>query len=304
MRVWAPLLLLLACGPQSPSPGVDETTTAAATDEGGVDGSTAAGPSTTTTASSVSTSSAVSSSGTDDCAATSPEACTPDLGEVECDVDTQDCPPGWKCAPYSRAGNFFWDGARCVPLARDPGTQGELCLIEDSAYSGIDDCEIGSFCFVVDISELFGVCAALCDFRQQGACAPGLECTDRAWGPGRVCLPPCDPLAQNCGPDQGCYPFDPGNGRFNCMPHSGGAYGSPCELDSECGTGLLCFDAEDVPGCETEHCCTEFCDASVADPDSQCPGAAEGQLCDNWFCDAAPEPALENMGACGLWSCN
>ena len=305
MRIGVALFLLIACGPRSPSPSADETTSSAASSDGDVESSAATMTATSlaTTSTGAAGSETAWSSGTDACSATSPDECKLDLGDIDCSIDMQDCPPGWKCVPYSGDGDPWWDDSRCVPVARDPGTQGEPCLIEEWAYSGIDDCELGSVCVVVDTSELFGVCASLCDYGPK-VCGPGLECTPPTLAGWRVCLPPCDPLAQDCDPGQGCYPFDASNGFFNCMPHSDGVFGSPCEVNAECGTGLLCSRAENVPGCETESCCTMYCDASVADASSQCPGVEDGQLCDHWFCNSAPEPALEDLGTCSTWHCN
>jgi hypothetical protein len=117
-------------------------------------------------------------------------------------------------------------------------------------------------------------------------------------------LTACDPLAQDCPLGQACYPFEPEHGRFDCLPHVGGAFGIPCEIHSDCGPGLYCDHADHVPGCAGDTCCTAYCDASIPDPSSTCPGVDAGQVCDNWYCSGGPEPALDDLGLCGVWTCS
>ncbi|MBL8975762.1 MAG: hypothetical protein JNK56_34490, partial [Myxococcales bacterium] len=73
-----------------------------------------------------------------------------EVGEAECDLWAQDCPPGNKCAPYDKDGDGIHDTPRCVPVDGAPDQAGDDCSIAGSIASGIDSCDLGLMCWNVD----------------------------------------------------------------------------------------------------------------------------------------------------------
>lgn len=192
--------------------------------------------------------------------------CQPDGGNqaFECDPWVQDCPPGEKCMPWANDGGSSWNATRCSPLSPDPDGVGEPCVVEGSGVSGVDTCDIHAMCWNVDADTNEGTCIALCQGTEAAPeCAGCSQCFVANGGALPLCLPQCDPLAQDCGGFGGCYAFADS---FVCLPSpGGGAFGDPCEFDSACPAGQGCQPAQDVPGCERSWgCCTPYCD--TADP--------------------------------------
>ncbi len=72
----------------------------------------------------------------------------PDSGE--CDAFAQECPEGQKCAPYADDGGSTWNNTKYVDVAEDPAQVGEPCVAEEFGLGGIDDCDVGLFCWDVD----------------------------------------------------------------------------------------------------------------------------------------------------------
>ena len=228
----------------------------------------------------------------------------PDGGGVsfECDIFAQDCPEGEKCMPWANDGGA-WNSTRCSPIARDPGQVGDSCTVEDSATSGIDDCELGSVCWAVDPKTGEGECFALCTGSAEAPeCEePDTTCFVANEGAIVLCLPVCDPVLEDpCGPNQGCYPTADG---FHCAPDAsgpGGAHGDGCTGANTCDPGLICINPAFFVDCqEPVGCCATICDTTVADPDLQCPGEMDGEQCHPLF-DPAP-PDLENIGVCAVF---
>ena len=62
-------------------------------------------------------------------------------GVKECDVWTQDCPPGQKCMPWADNGSSSWNATKCSPVDANPGKEGDPCTVEGSAVSGVDSCD-------------------------------------------------------------------------------------------------------------------------------------------------------------------
>jgi hypothetical protein len=224
----------------------------------------------------------------------------PDLVPDGCDLFAQDCPAGFKCMPYSNDGGAVWNDLRCTPIARDPQVAGASCTAEDP-LSGVDDCELGSMCWDVDLDTHVGFCIDFCrgseaDPSCDGACE---SCHVYNSAPLALCVPDCDPIAQDCAEGQACYPIDD---RFACSPDaagSAGGIGEPCEFLNDCRGGSFCAGAERVPGCEGTGCCTPYCDVDLADV---CDAMIAGTVCMPWY-EPGRGPdgcATGTLGACAL----
>lgn len=210
----------------------------------------------------------------------------------ECDVWTQDCPRGEKCMPWANDGGGRWNATRCSPIDPNPHDVGESCTVEGSGVSGIDDCVLGAMCFYVDESNE-GECIAFCEGNEaEPTCDDACTyCNITGEGILTLCLPSCDPVAQDCDPGQGCYPA---NDRFTCAPDDGGAAGAvgePCEFLNVCDPGTFCADTTLLPACEDDvGCCTPLCDAE--EPDT-CEQVMPGTVCVPWW-----EEGQEREQAC------
>ncbi|MBL8948932.1 MAG: hypothetical protein JNK45_37515, partial [Myxococcales bacterium] len=132
-----------------------------------------------------------------------------DWGSIdECSLWEQDCPKGEKCMPWANDGGSSWNATRCSPLEPDAGGPGEPCTVEGSGVSGIDDCELGAMCWNVDPETNMGGCVAFCIGDEANPLCAN-ECDQCNIGGDSVlilCLPQCDPIAQDCGEGLGCYP--------------------------------------------------------------------------------------------------
>lgn len=219
-------------------------------------------------------------------------------GPTECDLFAQDCPRGEKCASWANDGGSTWNATRCVPVVEDPGIPGDPCIMEGSAVSGIDTCELGAMCFYVDPDTLEGVCIAMCvgDPGNPTCEDPDSVCVITGSGAIIPCLPLCDPVEQDCFEGLGCYPF---NDDFFCtidFSEDMGAAGDPCDFRSACDPGTHCAIPGLVPGCEGGlGCCTSFCD--LADPTPPC---LPGQVCEPYYGAGSTPRGYEHVGACRL----
>jgi hypothetical protein len=218
-----------------------------------------------------------------------------DPPEHECDVWAQDCPEGEKCAPWISDGGAAWNALKCVPVEASGGQPGDECTTDGGGASGLDSCAIGSMCWNVD-EEGNGTCVAFCEGSQENpSCADAsATCVIANDGVLIVCLPICDPLIQDCGGGEACYPV---GDAFACGPDvSGelGLFGDPCEAINVCDAGMFCASPQLVPDCQgSSGCCTSFCDL---EDDGACPG--EGQDCVSWFDEGQAPPGAETLGAC------
>lgn len=220
--------------------------------------------------------------------------CDDTIGEQPCDVWAQDCPEGEKCAPWVDNGGNAWNALRCVPADDGGGQPGDTCTAEGGGASGIDDCSLGSMCWNVN-EEGFGVCVAFCGGTQDNpTCADtSATCIIANEGVLNLCLPICDPLLQDCGDGQACYPA---GDAFACAPDVSaelGLFGDTCAAINTCDPGMFCANADLVPGCAGEACCTSFCEL---DDGSVCPG--QGQECVSWYEAGQAPPGAESLGAC------
>ncbi len=215
---------------------------------------------------------------------------------IECDVWTQDCPPGYKCNPWANTGSAYND-TRCSPIVDQPAHAGEPCETVDSPASGIDDCDATSFCLALGGTNE-GTCVAYCigSLAMPHCANPAEACTITNDGVLIPCLPRCHPLdPSSCAEGFGCVD---GFGTFVCLQSydDGLGYAEACETLHACGTGLFCAEAQHVPECTDAYCCTAFCDLAAELPDAACPGQA--QVCAPWYSDGFAPPGLENVGYC------
>ena len=235
---------------------------------------------------------------------------SPDLGDGSaCDVFAQDCPAGGKCMPWASDAGGSPNATRCVPIADEPAGIGAPCQVDESWYSGVDDCEVGALCWSVDPKTLEGICVPLClGTESEPYCAdPSRFCALAP--PLAICLPLCNPLQDDCPDGEVCY-WTPGSfqGDWQCGPDvSGdiGDYGDPCAFANQCDPGLVCLGLGALPpedACEGAlGCCTEVCD--VFDPAGalQCTGAAGGQECLPFYDDDHEAlPGFDRVGGCAV----
>jgi len=164
---------------------------------------------------------------------------------TECDFWQQDCMVGEACKPWANDGGMEWNAARCGAVDADPGEPGDPCVVVGSSWSGIDSCDVGGFCWNVDLESSMGECVALCDgTKQEPACPGGGTCVLANDGYLPLCLPACDPLTPTCDEGQGGYPgwYDDfvclreGDDVYTDAPHPTCAPGSFALVDGTCVT--------------------------------------------------------------------
>lgn len=221
----------------------------------------------------------------------------PDPNGLECSTWEQDCPDGEKCNAWADDGGPSWNATHCVPLDPAPRQIGQSCEVLGSGVSGVDDCVEGAICWDVDAQTLVGTCVGYCEGTPANPqCGAGLSCVVSNAGVLPLCLPSCDPVVQNCGPGQGCYPVD---GSFTCAPDASGpagAYPDPCVSINTCDPGLACIGAAAVPGCAGAlGCCSPFCDTGAP---NTCP--AVDQQCAPWFQQGQAPPGYDHLGVCAV----
>ena len=214
-----------------------------------------------------------------------------------CSPWVEDCPPGEKCMPYDANGGGSWNARRCVPIAPDAGSPGDPCTVEGGPASGFDSCGLHSICWDVDQDSLEGTCRAFCAGKPDTpTCTQsGHYCSLGGEGLLPLCLPQCDPLAQDCPLEgQGCY-AQVKSGRFVCAADASGADAgadlSPCRFINACDAGLHCAEF-DACGPGSSSCCAPFCD--LANPD--CPA---DRTCTSLFEPRDAPVGASHIGFCG-----
>lgn len=260
---------------------------------------------TTGTSTSTNTTSSMSSSGTA-LATTSAEdetaeltTSTPEELDVglpsDCDVLAQDCPAGFKCTWVAAPPlDLYFGDTICAPIAADPDAVGEPCTRGDP-QAGVDSCEQGTTC---SASLRDPICLQLCDSPSL-ACdtAPATVCSAVGRHPVYVCRPTCDPLAPDCGPDEGCFGFPEG---FRCSresPKEDGLPGDACVDVQGCLGGQQCIPQVRVPDCSNPlSCCSAFCDP--ADPGAI--PCLPGQECLPWSELYSEVFGFEHVGVCAI----
>lgn len=218
----------------------------------------------------------------------------------ECDVWAQDCPDGEKCVPWADDGGNSWNALRCAPVNGN-GQPGDACMLMGGEITGLDDCALGSICMRLDDGTDNGICVPQCEGTAESPTCDdaGRTCMIGNDGVMTLCMENCDPTQQGCPAGMGCYPFDP----YICWPDfSGefGAYGDVCMWGNACDPGLLCYAPEAVPDCAGSACCTQYCNLDAPDPDAECLGQAEGQLCQPFEFGDGPVAGLEHVGVCAV----
>lgn len=296
-------VLVLACNGKDPETGETDgstsnpTTTSDSASSTSSDSATATATTTTTTTTTSGTMSS-SSSSTGETGSFITEKDIP--SDNECDVFSQDCPRGQKCLPWAKDGGGSWNATKCSDVGPEPGIDGDKCTVEGSAVSGIDSCDVGFICwFVNDMNE--GTCIPQCMGTADAPdCPNGKTCDISNGGVINICLQECDPVIVDCPEGLICFPSS--SGSFICdFDASGdtGGYLDPCEYVNVCDPGLFCADASVVPGCmDGIGCCTEFCDITVDNPDTQCSGQDMGAACVAWYNEGEAPAGLEHVGAC------
>jgi len=219
--------VLTACGPAVPDAG-DSIGSSSAASTSGTPSPTTEGPDATSTTSTPGTTDptmAMTSGttlGTDSTGGTTEVddtldtacgfygGCPVDEGDLsyECDLFMDDCPVGEKCAPWANDGGDIWNASRCSPIAPDPGSPADPCVVEGSGVSGIDTCVLGSMCFYVDPETNEGTCVEMCGGSEDDpTCLEG-TCISQYDGGLPLCFETCDPKAPTCAKGESCQPVD------------------------------------------------------------------------------------------------
>ncbi len=220
------------------------------------------------------------------------------MPSYQCGLVEQDCPRGEKCMPWDEDGGTEWNASRCVTIDPTPNPVGAPCTVVASPMSGMDDCDGTSMCLAVDPNTLEGTCSAFCEGSDNApTCAdPVSSCHIGTNGSIFVCLPQCNPLVQDCGPDSTCVAHE-NDGGFACLPDNSGNAGAPsdpCLTITHCSPGNLCIDNAEVPGCAEPSCCSAVCELGGA---SRC---LPGQVCIPYYIDGQAPAGLELVGICAL----
>lgn len=287
--------VISACSPVPHQAAGDSTTSTTSTTGEGQSETGIVTPTSSTSTSTSTTGTSTSTGSTDDPSSPSGFIAHTDGGAGnKCDPYSQDCAPGEKCTWWADDGGSAWSATKCVPVADDPAKPGEPCVAEGGGVSGIDDCELGTMCWDVDL-EGNGVCFSLCGgTEEKPICPPDTGC--RIFGVGTaMCFETCDPLAQDCPPGDLCSPV---SATYQCMIDASGDSGhvhDPCEYANDCDPGLLCIPPTAAVECDQQAvgCCEPMCDLDAPDP---CPGV--GQVCTPVH--ELPPQDFENVGYCTL----
>ena len=210
----------------------------------------------------------------------------------ECDPWVQDCPEGEKCVPKADSGPW-WDANACVSILGDGGV-GDPCTY-GGPVDATDDCGPESVCWNSQGGgDGAGTCMPYCTGTPDDPICEleGTACMISNEGSINLCLQTCNPLdVDACPAGEACAWVR--SGFFCNVPLAPGMQGDSCEYEPmDCSSGLQCLDAEVIPGCASEKCCTSMCDVT-AQPD---PCVDVGLECVVFF-DEAP-PGLEDVGVC------
>lgn len=207
----------------------------------------------------------------------------PDAGTAcgvgsSCDPWAQDCSEGEKCVPWVADGSGDIDGpclgTRCSSVDPDAVGPGQPCTAVEGPWSGVDDCELGSFCWDVDPATQTGSCSAPCNGNEANPLCPDDDACLIVEHILIACVPSCAALEPDCAGDWVCATGD--EGPSYCVPGAslGVATGqaTPCNRHVGCGDGFACVAAGDVADCtEPGSCCTAVCDLDAPSCDASVP---------------------------------
>ena len=211
-------------------------------------------------------------------------------GVGECDPLDQDCPPGDKCVPYAGLDDH-WYTTRCVPVLGDDGP-GEACTRNDSE-SGTDSCDGSSLCWQLELveGELHGECRSFCEGEGKApTCDADQTCLVANFEVFNLCLDACDPLLQDCAPDEACTRTS--EGQFACVHNTAPTQqGEECIVLTDCGPGLACIRDDVLPDSAWDPQCTAYCDLAA-------PECAMGYACEAYFGEGLAPEGLEDLGLC------
>jgi hypothetical protein len=188
-----------------------------------------------------------------------------------------DCERGSKCVPWAPQG-MPYVGRRCVEVDADPVGVGQACS-EDATEPWVDDCDATSVC-------MGGVCVELCD--HQGNCSGDGPCVRANDFAVQVCVPYCNPFADACAPGTTCSEI---NGMTGCIPDAEVPLLEefPCEDGIQCDANSMCLDADGLPDCMHDACCTPLCNTTA-------PACPDALPCDPLW--EPPPEGLETLGVC------
>ncbi len=222
-------------------------------------------------------------------------------GVKECSNWDQDCPEGQKCMPWADNGSNAWNATKCVPVDPAKGQPGDTCTTMGGGVSGLDTCDLGVMCWDVKPDTMMGTCVAQCTGSEAAPmCGQETTCFVSNDGVLNLCLPICDPLAQDCPSENLCIPNPQNNEVFTCVLDASGDAGKafdPCEFINACDKGFLCANVMLGMECMPDAigCCLPFCDTTEP---AMCPGV--GQECTPWYDMGTAPPGFENVGICGV----
>lgn len=154
-------------------------------------------------------------------------------------------------------------------------------------------------CWDVDVN-LTGTCTAMCIGTPDAPdCADPLRTCVIA-DVLNLCLPQCDPLAQDCPNGEVCIAIAREAPGFLCVLATGrdGDAFSPCFYANVCDPGLACLAPDLATECDPKApgCCLPFCDIDLP---NTCPGL--GLECVPWYADPAEAaPFNVDVGLCQL----
>jgi hypothetical protein len=218
-----------------------------------------------------------------------------DGGNTPCEPFEQDCARGEKCVPYGSTGGWQ-DANKCVPVVGDQAA-GEPCSY-DGLVDATDDCDATGACWNTQEveGELVGTCHSFCTGTQEmPECPQGYECLLSSDSVVTLCFPDCDPVAQDCADELGCY----WSGiAFICtatLESPGVSPGQPCGFANDCEVGSMCLDASVIPNCMGSGCCGSFCDLGLGD--AHC-AAVPGTSCVPFWEQGTAPAGYEHVGIC------
>jgi hypothetical protein len=215
----------------------------------------------------------------------------------ECDIlNPNDCPEGEKCTAAG-CDSDTWDSNVCREVQGNAARGDECVATDEDPLSGNDTCDFGSMCWDIAPDTLLGTCVAFCQGPNYDdlTCPAGSTCNISNNGVLPLCVPMCDPIAQDC--SDGVCILHPDGDEFVCDLSAVNfdlLYGEDCTA-GWCAPGLQCVPGDWVPepACgPTNSCCTPYCDVNQP---NDCPGL--GQEC-MWLPDQDPVPGFEHIGLC------